>query len=111
MPLIHNTLVVDPSFLDVGIRVETHSEPLGEKFILYSQIITWFGADPNIQAKGERHYLSGTYEGFEQTMRIELTQDMLKDVSEKYHDIFVEVATELKQQLKLQFFAAIAEHL
>lgn len=109
--ILHSTIIVDPKPLDVGIKVETRAEPVGDKYFIYWRAVTWFSEMPDIQAVSGKTYLEGKLEGLEQTIKLELHEDVLMDIGKTWHELGELYVTEVKDVLKLQYFAAVAKKL
>ena len=109
--LLHKTIVVQPDFLDVGISVETHKEPINDKFFIYSVIKTWAGFEPSIYTLSDKFYFKGTFKGLEQEIKLEFSEESIQDISELYHQMFEIQAKALEKQFKAAFFLAISKHM
>lgn len=106
--ILHETIVEQPDYLGVGIAVKTYLEPVGSKFLVYSQIEAWVGFDDSIRATSAKLYMEGHVDDIEQLIKLELpTEDAAIAVSTPYHELICMVADKGKQALKGQFFKTI----
>lgn len=106
--LVAETVVEEPDFLGVGIKVSTFAELLGAKYVVYSQTETWFGFDTNIAFSSQKVYLEGKVEGLEQTVRIELSDvDVARAAGKLFHELAVKIAEVGKTLIKAETFKAV----